>query len=163
MNIDRARALMEERALLSTAALKEATLQARTSAPRETGGILIGYWSGTDPVVAGFLPVPDQTAGRRHYVRRHALAQQALREHLLAVQDERLGYIGEWHSHPEPQPPSGVDHRALRDIVKTSRKSALLIVLAVATDGTVSTHALMGRPRWPFPAIHPTKVRTIDI
>lgn len=94
---------------------REATL----AYPRETGGVLIGYWATTDLVILSAVPAgprakidiasfsPDSefhaTETARHY---HA-------SHRLHI------YLGDWHSHPDGAPKlSSIDRRTLRRIAK---------------------------------------------
>ena len=63
--------------------------------------------------------------------------------------DPRCGYVGEWHSHPAPQPPSSIDRGALSAIVRQDRKTVALVVLALTREGEVTSHGLIGRSRWP--------------
>jgi len=142
--------LNEPRVLVPTAVLREAERWAIQAMPYELGGILVGWWEGKETtVVSKFLVVPDSTAGYRHYNRQHAPAQKILDDYLCSGKDERLGYVGEWHSHPLPQPPSPMDHHSLTSIVRRSRHCTALVVLSVADNDEVIPHALVGQPqRW---------------
>ncbi|WP_293781473.1 Mov34/MPN/PAD-1 family protein [uncultured Aeromicrobium sp.] len=130
--------------------LSSAERMAHKSSPHESGGILIGWWEGNSiAVVVELLPVADHAAGRSHYERRHSLAQGALDRYLMDRDDSRLGYVGEWHSHPAPQPPSRVDRSELTAIVRQSRKQVALVVLAIDEGRAITAHGLIGHPRWP--------------
>lgn len=130
-------------------ALSDGQLLALDALPKELGGILVGWWEGNSTaVVVGVLSVPDPAAGRSHYERRHLLAQEILDTYLGSHGDPRLGYVGEWHSHPAPQPPSSTDRNELTAIVRQSRKRAALVVLAVQDGNGVEAHGLIGHPRW---------------
>jgi integrative and conjugative element protein (TIGR02256 family) len=119
-------------------ALDTATHLALTALPREAGGILVGWHEDTTVVVAGMLAVPDKRAGRRHYVRNHKHAQKLLDAHRQACGDDRVGYVGEWHSHPAPQPPSSVDYNALAELTRDTSEQVALVVLAVHIDNKVT-------------------------
>ena len=130
-------------------ALADGERLALEALPNELGGILVGWWEGNSTaVVVGVLSVPDDAAGRTHYERRHSRAQQALDSYRVSHGDPRLGYIGEWHSHPAPQPPSSTDRSELVAIVRESKKRAALVVLAVQEGNRVDTYGLIGSPRW---------------
>ena len=58
--------------------------------------------------------------------------------------DPRCGYVGEWHSHPAPQPPSATDRGALSAIVRQDRKPVALVVLALTREGEVTSTASSG-------------------
>lgn len=131
-------------------ALAVAEGAALEASPNELGGIMIGWWEGgSTAVVQELLPVPDRRAGRAQYERRHSSAQHVLDEYLRTHNDFRCGYIGEWHSHPAPQPPSSIDRGTLSGIVRQVRRPVALIVLSLTPEGGVAAHGLIGRPRWP--------------
>lgn len=133
---------------LSDASFTLATARALESLPAETGGIMVGWWEdGQTAVIQELLLVNDPSAGGHHYDRAHSPAQEILELHQITHKDERCGYIGEWHSHPAPQPPSWIDRRSLADIVRESRAPVALIVLSVNDKGNVVPHGLIGRPR----------------
>lgn len=135
---------------VSKDSLASAELLALKASPHELGGILVGWWEGNSTaVVVEFLPVADHAAGRAHYERRHALAQGALDGYLRDRDDSRLGYVGEWHSHPAPQPPSRIDRSELNAIVRQARKQVALVVLAIDERHAITAHGLIGHPRWP--------------
>lgn len=133
---------------VSDRALVRAEASTLAAAPREIGGILVGWWEAEgDPVVRDLLTIPDRRASHTHYIRRHSAAQQLLDEYLRAGADANAGYIGEWHSHPAPQPPSSVDRATLGAIVRQARHPVALIVVALAPDGTFHSHGLIGRQK----------------
>jgi len=135
---------------VATKALANAERISLDASPHELGGIMIGWWEGdSTAVVQAMLPVPDHSAGRSHYQRRHSLAQEMLDVYMRTRDDPRCGYVGEWHSHPTPQPPSATDRSALSAIVRQDRKAVALVVLALTRGGEVTSHGLIGRPRWP--------------
>lgn len=120
------------------------------ASPNELGGILVGWWEGNSvAVVEAMLAVPDWGAGRTHYERKHSPAQEVLDAYRLGRGGPRAGYIGEWHSHPAPQPPSSTDRSALSALVRQERRPVALVVLSLRPEGRMTLHALIGRPRWP--------------
>lgn len=131
-------------------ALTVAEGRALEASPNELGGIMIGWWEGdSTAVVQELLPVPDHQAGWAHYERRHSPAQDVLDDYLRTHHDPRCGYIGEWHSHPAPQPPSSIDRGTLSGIVRQVRRPVALVVLSLTPEGGVAADGLIGRPRWP--------------
>lgn len=126
-------------------ALEAATEVALAALPHEAGGILVGWHEGNSIVVTGMLPVPDKKAGRRHYVRHQRRAQAVLTAHREASDDDRTGYVGEWHSHPAPQPPSRIDYKAIADIAAQTDHPVALVVLAVQPDSAVTAIAATAR------------------
>lgn len=123
----------------SRAAFALASRHAREAAPHETGGILIGWHEGTNIVVDHFLLVPDLAATNGDYWRRHGQASNSLIEFLDGANDSRLGYVGEWHSHPRPSAASATDICSITAIVKEARSPVALIVLMLAHDGVAVT------------------------
>jgi integrative and conjugative element protein (TIGR02256 family) len=122
---------------------------ARASLRAERGGILIGHREGNEVVVEDLVEVPDSTAGRTTYLRREGPAQQALDAYLdRAGADHVSGYVGEWHTHPRPAPPSAVDHHAMQTMARRNRQPVALIVAALQDDHrSVDLHALISEPR----------------
>lgn len=135
---------------ISDRVLVMAGRRAVNASPNELGGIVVGWWEGEHTAVGHELvPVADEHAGRAHYERRWARAQQILNDHLRRCDDPRLGYIGEWHSHPAPQPPSSIDRAELRAITHQFRQPVALVVISLQPTGEATPHGLIGRPRWP--------------
>ncbi len=65
----------EPQVRVAAKALANAERMALDAFPRELGGIMIGWWAeNSTAVVQALLPVPDHSAGRSHYQRRHSLA-----------------------------------------------------------------------------------------
>jgi integrative and conjugative element protein (TIGR02256 family) len=120
---------------VSQYALTLAGRHAYEGLPREVGGILVGWREGGVIIVHDFLLVGDGSSTGYRYDRNHQVAQNILATRLSRTEDHRLGYVGEWHSHPAPQPPSTTDLRALRAIARTIDGPVALIVLAAHRDG----------------------------
>ncbi|MCS5480616.1 Mov34/MPN/PAD-1 family protein [Corynebacterium sp. YIM 101645] len=117
--------------------------------PNEIGGILVGWWEdGKTAVIHEFVVVPDIQSGTNHYERGHKGAQKLLTDLIHELEDPKIGYIGEWHSHPAPQPPSRTDRNAIADIVRENGSPVVLVVLAVAPNRNILPFGLIGRNRW---------------
>lgn len=98
---------------------------------RESGGILLGIRHRDGVHVSRFLEVPDPQARSTGYRRLHGPASAALRAALDAQpSDSSLGYVGEWHTHPQPLGPSGVDRRQIKRISKRTTGVIALVVVA---------------------------------
>ncbi len=89
---------------------------------REAGGVLLGRWlRGSEHVVVDELTTPMRGDRRgRTSFHRTARAHQQHIDRAYAESQGTCGYLGEWHTHPEPDPtPSSVDlddwRRRLRD------------------------------------------------
>lgn len=121
----------------------------RASAPREAGGILLGWATADGFELIDALVVPDGSASGTSYTRDSGAAQAAL-DDVLSTQPSGspLGYIGEWHTHPAPCPPSPRDIRAMRSIARRlSTRPAVLLVAAFGTDGDTAMHGMIAT-RW---------------
>lgn len=136
------------RLLVSPQARDALRAAARKSVTTEHGGILVGYRVGNDIAVEDIIEVPDATAARTIYLRRERPAREALANYLeRAGQDETVGYVGEWHTHPAPQPPSTTDKHAMRTMARKNRNPVALVIAALDADHqTVDLHALISRP-----------------
>jgi integrative and conjugative element protein (TIGR02256 family) len=123
----------------------------RRSQHQECGGILIGYREGQVVFVEDALSVADPTAGHSSYLRRSRPAEEVLARYLepLAVEGEEfyLGYVGEWHTHPLPVPPSRTDRVAMRMMARRNPHAVAMVVVARHNDTTVSLHGLVSTPQ----------------
>ena len=68
--------------------------------PNETGGLLLGWWEDSRPVIVGAVEVPDVQAGRACWTRTETVAHSVLWQARRTLSDPNIGYIGDWHSHP---------------------------------------------------------------
>ncbi|KRE41610.1 hypothetical protein ASG74_13935 [Knoellia sp. Soil729] len=135
--------------LLSAQARDALRAAGRASRTRERGGILVGYMEGRTIVVEDALTVPDPRANRTAYVRRPGPAKEVL-DNYLRHTDALAGYVGEWHTHPEPAQPSPMDHAAMRAMTRRNQYPVAMVVAALRPGGTVQFHALLGQPdTWP--------------
>ncbi|WP_162251543.1 MULTISPECIES: Mov34/MPN/PAD-1 family protein [unclassified Nocardioides] len=130
---------------LAATALINGSDLALAALPRETGGILVGWYDGDTVVVTDVLPVLDKRAGGHHYSRNHKRAQRVLNQHRKQTADKNVGYVGEWHSHPAPHPPSRVDLDSLAELTEVTDQTVALVVFAVNADGAVSPLGAAGR------------------
>jgi integrative and conjugative element protein (TIGR02256 family) len=110
---------------------------ARTSGT-ETGGILVGYRQGRDVVISRIVEVKDRGAGYASYTRDPNRAQELLDDRLEASTSDKslLGYVGEWHTHPVPSPPSHQDLKELRAVAKLASGSVALLVVTGNPSGS---------------------------
>ena len=75
--------------------------------PDETGGIMVGVLTNGHPWVIVAVEISTPERGRTHY----RIPADATRTAVLRVRerDDRLGYLGDWHSHPRNVGPSSID------------------------------------------------------
>lgn len=121
---------------------------ARASSQREHGGILIGYRDSHGITVDDIIEVADTAATRTRYLRRENPAQRALTAYLdRPGLEQTLGYVGEWHTHPAPSPPSSTDHHAMRIMARRNCQPVALVVAALQSDRrNVHLYALISTP-----------------
>lgn len=121
---------------------------ATAALPNETGGILLGYRSVDGVRVAGAIEVPDPRATPTSYRRRHRTAAKLLSA-ALGRQAPRspVGYVGEWHSHPAPQPPSTEDISAIAATAAAASDDIVLVVLCHTGRGWSTIVTSAGREK----------------
>lgn len=92
---------MNTQLFVLSAAARVLTTESHRMAPRETGGILIGYWTRSYRVVITHAtgPGPQARHGYSSFMPDHAYCQRVLDEVFDETQGE-LTYLGDWHSHP---------------------------------------------------------------
>jgi len=88
--------------------------QADQAAPKETGGLLLGWWEDTTVIVRHAVEVLDPEATSNTWTRHQDAAQAALDAALRDLGHSWLGYVGDWHSHPATLGASPVDELSLR-------------------------------------------------
>lgn len=93
------------------------------AAGRETGGILIGYYTSehdTAVIVEATNATSDSQSGTNWFFRGIKDLQSKL--HLLWVFSKRQYYLGEWHYHPGGDPsPSGTDVNQMMKIAASNK------------------------------------------
>lgn len=90
-------------------------------APRETGGMLLGYNADNGDTVATTIIGPGPRAKHRRFgfVPDPDYQQSLLEAHFYAT-NGRETYLGDWHTHPGGSPsPSYIDKRTLARIAST--------------------------------------------
>ena len=102
---------------------------ARAAYPNETGGILVGVKVRRRPWITHAVEIPSNNAGAGHYTLQGYARQSAV--DVIRAIDHRLGYIGEWHSHPADVPPSRQDVRAIAFLSRDPAAECPHPVLAV--------------------------------
>lgn len=133
---------------LSSQARDALRASARGATRRECGGILIGHRTAEGLFVEDALTVADNSATHSGYLRRGQEAQLVLDEHMQLQATSLTGYVGEWHTHPLPRPPSTRDHKSMRLIaIRNLRPTGLIVVSLDENQRDVSFHALLSKPR----------------
>jgi proteasome lid subunit RPN8/RPN11 len=122
---------------LSESAQAAMIAAAARSHPNETGGILVGVEHAGHPWVTGVIEIMTGDRGRHHYKIPGGATQPAV--HAARRADARVGYLGDWHSHPADVGPSSKDLATLALIsVKSPRKpNPTLVVVRNTSAGRV--------------------------
>jgi Prokaryotic homologs of the JAB domain len=133
--------------LLTGPVLAELRTAARAAEPKETGGLLLGWWNSGDAIVVRHaIEVPDPQATPTSWIRRPRAAKAALARALTALGHPLLGYVGDWHSHLAPRPASWQDQTSLAQTsLQYQRPVLLLIHLPGDMVDMAAAHA--GEPR----------------
>lgn len=117
---------------------------AEAAHPRETGGVLLGWWDGDDVVVRYAVEVTDPQASTTSWTRDQSTAQAAMDTAVYEHQHPWLGYIGDWHSH---RAACGASSQDLASIRRASRQyTEALVLLVHRADGAVE-HVVAHRGR----------------
>ena len=119
---------------LSETALSTAYSKAADAMPVETGGVLIGCEVAGRITISNAIEIPDRDARCDRYGVPAGAATTAVE--LTRASDPRVGYVGEWHSHPSPSPPSVTDQATMLDIAQNpdTANPVLLIVTPDAAE-----------------------------
>lgn len=96
--------------------------------PRETGGLLLGWWDADQIVVRHVVEVSDPGATSNSWSRDQPGAQAALDATLHEHEHPWLGYVGDWHSHPAQCGASRQDVASIRRASKQYPEPLALLV-----------------------------------
>jgi proteasome lid subunit RPN8/RPN11 len=103
------------RAWLSESAADSIRRAAAEAHPQETGGVLLGVYTGRRrPWILETPVVEPCAAGRTYYEIPAGIRPRVVDE--ARAGDGRLGYLGEWHSHPADAGPSALDSETMQRI-----------------------------------------------
>ena len=122
---------------LSEAALAAASRKAADAIPVETGGVLVGCEVDGRITITDAIEVPDRDARSDRYGMPAGAATAAVES--ARASEPRVGYVGEWHSHPRPGPPSTTDQVTMLDIALNPdiANPVLLIISPGTADGDI--------------------------
>lgn len=115
---------------------------ARRAYPDETGGVLLGSPVDRRPVVAEAVEIGDLEATPISYrVGKGKVAGEVVRSR---DRDSRLGYLGEWHSHPLGTGPSPKDTATMLGVAEeTDAKAPVLLLVHPQEDVGKDLHAFV--------------------
>lgn len=123
-------------AWVSESAVQDICGAADRAHPLETGGVLAGVagpngrrW------ITHAVEIPGATASSNHYSLPSGSRQGAIDK--LREVDSRLGYVGDWHSHPAHVGPSSTDINAICGVA--DEDGTILVVAMRSTAGYLLT------------------------
>jgi len=102
--------------LVAEDAFRQATELADRAMPNETGGILVGVRTPDGAWITSFREIVCAPPQRDRFLIPAGTTHRLIDE--LRAEDPRLGYIGDWHTHPEDVGPSGLDLATLVHLAK---------------------------------------------
>ncbi len=114
--------------LMSESAARFIRDAAASSHPRETGGVLLGVRAGGRPWVTMAVEIESDDRGTTHYRLPGGATHLAVAT--ARQTDPRLGYVGDWHSHPMDSPASNTDRATMVHVAKMVQaiRGPLLVV-----------------------------------
>ncbi|WP_083837767.1 Mov34/MPN/PAD-1 family protein [Brachybacterium squillarum] len=124
--------------LLSESAHFSLITAAAKAHPNETGGILVGvHTDAGHPWVTRAIEIASNDRGHHHYKIPSGATQPSV--HSARQTDPRLGYLGDWHSHPADigSSPTDLATLAVYSIKRTHTPNPTLIVVRNTRDGRV--------------------------
>jgi proteasome lid subunit RPN8/RPN11 len=114
-----------------TESARDVIIDAATAAhPKETGGVLLGVLAHGRPWITAAVEVPDAAATGVYYELEGGAAPAIV--DAMTLLDRRLGYLGEWHSHPADVGPSELDRESMRVIAADLSAGCAHPVLLIA-------------------------------
>jgi integrative and conjugative element protein (TIGR02256 family) len=124
-------------AWISSAVLNSLVEMANSSAPLETGGVLLGYWSESPVVLDAVGPGPKARHDRFHFLPDQGYHEAEIAR-LYRESNCSLQYLGDWHSHPgQSGVMSKLDIQTLRRIANSRKARAsrpIMLILAYGPD-----------------------------
>jgi integrative and conjugative element protein (TIGR02256 family) len=130
--------------VISSVAAKKAYATSRRAYPLETGGLLLGWWDGQKIVIKDVVEVVDPKATHTSWIRYENSSQTTLDHVIERTSDPKLGYVGEWHSHPMSRRASPIDIDSLKKASIQYRNPLVLAV--ILPEGQLDLHvAYRGR------------------
>jgi len=104
---------------------------------REACGILLGYeWDRTSKITHATPPQKTDKRSRHGYIR-DITGHVAIATEIWHNSNHKIGYLGEWHTHPESVPnPSAIDVREANIISRRNASPVISLILG-KTHGCV--------------------------
>ena len=129
---------------IAESALHAISDASQAAAPLETGGVLIGTTISERTVVAAAIELPDTGATDETFAIAEGRVAEAVES--ARLNDPRLGYVGEWHSHPNGGGVSTTDRATMMTIAADTDVDSPILVIASPNDPTGAIEAIMASP-----------------
>lgn len=147
---------MSARALLFEEVQRQLVAWSEAAYPFETGGVLLGLLGDGDPWIVMAAQLPSAAPARFTY-QLPAGATHVAVENARSI-DPRVGYLGDWHSHPLDARASPTDLgtyvNAVRRAFLTREQAPLMMVMRLSDAGwetDLLAHTGLLRPAKPLP------------
>lgn len=128
---------------VSESAVDTIRAAATLSHPLETGGILVGVHTSRYPWVTHAVEFATVERGHTAYRLPAGVTRRAVSQ--LRDLDPRVGYLGDWHSHPMDVPASATDRlTTVTTAVRTMQPTLLLIARRVEDQYAIDVHVARG-------------------
>jgi hypothetical protein len=111
---------------------------AQQARPNETGGIVLGVFASGRPWITDVVQIRPRRPRPDRYRIPSGMTPRLVARHQL--RDPRLGYLGDWHTHPADLPVSGTDQSVLQRVALDTAagvKHPLLVLVRLGADGWV--------------------------
>lgn len=104
-------------------------------ADSEAGGLLLGYRRGPHlHITTCTRPFPTDKRTRTSFKRACAGHAEIANER-WRTSEERMDYLGEWHSHPEAKAsPSGIDLREWHKLLRNRSEALVFLIVGIDED-----------------------------
>ena len=118
--------------VLLASLVEEMRAESERRLPNETGGVLVGHTDseGRTRITAVVGPGPRAVHSRNLFQRDGEYAQAEV-DRLHRESEGRDDYVGEWHSHPQSVPASGMDRASMAWIGRNERYHRTIPVLVI--------------------------------
>ena len=114
----------------------------KAALPSETGGVLLGYFDLNENkiYVVDAVPAPPDSTGTPESFKRGVIGLAPMVDEVLRRTGGVVGYIGEWHSHPDGSltAPSADDLLQMLYLAQTLDQDGLPAVMMIAGEGDLN-------------------------
>ena len=121
--------------------------------PNETGGLVAGVHAAGRPWITNAVEVVSACGSRPSYYELPAGTRAKIVEELRKF-DPRLGYLGDWHSHPADAGPSSTDIGSIAAISEDSDCPRPLLVIVRRRTGSY----VMDARQWTGASLRPLQL-----